>query len=509
MATIKISQLPSYAEPVDRTEPFPVVQNGATVQMPIGTVRPFFTVKDFGASGNGSDDDTTAIQNAIDSVGNDGVLYFPPGVYKTTATIQTRYGINSFLFGGSVYCGATIEANHADHIFQYNWTVELRGLSFTRATAYRAQAIADQKNGIHSDDSGGAISGAAYTNIQNCVVGPGSYVGIRMHGTWQMAINNVANECSYGMALYGGVHTLIQNACEDNTISSLLVNGNGHKVLSHYADTNCSSGTALHGAITMQDVDMCLVQGVQFNDNNAAPHFYLDRCKRSWFGNCNFYNTSPRVTLYATGGSNTFSNDFTAIRQPITVTQAGSTGDTYNNYFPFGSSYGGALTEQQRGYNSINSQEHVFEIVTYIPLVATSGVYDGWTGTALATGAQYFGVRGFQGEFANNAELRVLGASITANGAGASKTVDLSLKVRDVYNNTDLATLVTLNADEQYGAAATVDTTAAGIVDIPGWAAAGVKSWWNFYLINNSGAVTADNVVIRITCAYRSAGSYI
>jgi hypothetical protein len=45
------------------------------------------SVKDFGAIGDGVVDDTTAIQNAIDSIER-GILLFPAGTYKTTATIN-------------------------------------------------------------------------------------------------------------------------------------------------------------------------------------------------------------------------------------------------------------------------------------------------------------------------------------------------------------------------------------------------------------------------------------
>jgi polygalacturonase len=43
----------------------------------------WFNVKDFGAIGNGSGDDTKFIQAAIDAAiaNNGGVVYFPPGTY--------------------------------------------------------------------------------------------------------------------------------------------------------------------------------------------------------------------------------------------------------------------------------------------------------------------------------------------------------------------------------------------------------------------------------------------
>jgi hypothetical protein len=51
-------------------------------------------VKDFGATGNGSTDDTAAIQAAIDWTMSDqrGTIYFPPGQYKTTAALDLYFG---------------------------------------------------------------------------------------------------------------------------------------------------------------------------------------------------------------------------------------------------------------------------------------------------------------------------------------------------------------------------------------------------------------------------------
>ena len=49
-----------------------------------------FNVKSFGALGNGTADDTTAIQNAItaaEATGDGGIVYFPAGIYATTADL--------------------------------------------------------------------------------------------------------------------------------------------------------------------------------------------------------------------------------------------------------------------------------------------------------------------------------------------------------------------------------------------------------------------------------------
>jgi len=49
----------------------------------------WLNIKDYGAIGDGSTDDTTAIQNAINALSsNGGVIYFPAGTYKVTSTVM-------------------------------------------------------------------------------------------------------------------------------------------------------------------------------------------------------------------------------------------------------------------------------------------------------------------------------------------------------------------------------------------------------------------------------------
>src|SRR5262249_54548973 len=51
-------------------------------------VFPYVNVKDFGATGNGSTDDTSAINAAFASLSQStGTVVFPPGTYKVTDTI--------------------------------------------------------------------------------------------------------------------------------------------------------------------------------------------------------------------------------------------------------------------------------------------------------------------------------------------------------------------------------------------------------------------------------------
>jgi len=80
------------------------IQSGAgavatTVQ---DAIREFISVKRFGATGNGTNDDSTAIKNAIDHIiaAGGGILFFPAGVYKCAARIGTFLNAsNVTLFG--------------------------------------------------------------------------------------------------------------------------------------------------------------------------------------------------------------------------------------------------------------------------------------------------------------------------------------------------------------------------------------------------------------------------
>jgi len=88
-----------------------------------------FNVRGYGAIGNGSTDDTAAIQAAIDAAfaAGGGVVWFPQGIYKTTNTIIVKSGVSvrgagrgsailrpaAGAYAGVVVNGATIYATLA------------------------------------------------------------------------------------------------------------------------------------------------------------------------------------------------------------------------------------------------------------------------------------------------------------------------------------------------------------------------------------------------------------
>jgi len=87
-------------------------------------------VKGFGAKGDGVTDDTEAIQAAIDAVkaAGGGIVFFPPGVYNITATIQLRVNVTIMGTGWNLYphdSGASVIKKMFDgDMLYYNGDIE-------------------------------------------------------------------------------------------------------------------------------------------------------------------------------------------------------------------------------------------------------------------------------------------------------------------------------------------------------------------------------------------------
>lgn len=83
-----------------------------------------FNVKDptYGAKGDGATDDTAAIQAALTAAAvSGGTVYFPPGVYRTTATLTFDYNVN--LVGASPRLSKIGLDDASANIMQRNGTV--------------------------------------------------------------------------------------------------------------------------------------------------------------------------------------------------------------------------------------------------------------------------------------------------------------------------------------------------------------------------------------------------
>ena len=83
----------------------------------------------FGAAGDGTTDDSTSIQNAIDSVQTGGIVYFPYGIYKVNTAVKF-YSNQRLVFakGATLLLGANVTSPNI--MRNYN-TSEITGYNGT------------------------------------------------------------------------------------------------------------------------------------------------------------------------------------------------------------------------------------------------------------------------------------------------------------------------------------------------------------------------------------------
>lgn len=99
MSNIKISQLPAASQPLTGAELSPIVQGGITKKTPVSAFGTSVNVKAFGATGDGTTDDTTAINNALAAAKTaNAVVVFPPGTYAVAGKIVVENGVRG-LYG--------------------------------------------------------------------------------------------------------------------------------------------------------------------------------------------------------------------------------------------------------------------------------------------------------------------------------------------------------------------------------------------------------------------------
>jgi len=186
----------------------------------------YVSVKDFGAVGNGSTDDTAAIQAAVNYVASlsGATLYFPSGNYKTTSTISSS-GSFFGLFGSGAG-GATIAPTFGNaDIFSFsgNW-ISVDNFLFNSASGsftsgYCINFSGNQGNywinrlAINNGYRGIGFTGSAGTNtyITNSIISNLVHYGIYYSTTYTglAYINNLRMQCTGGTSTHAGI--LIQS----------------------------------------------------------------------------------------------------------------------------------------------------------------------------------------------------------------------------------------------------------------------------------------------------------
>jgi polygalacturonase len=171
-----------------------------------------FSVRDFGAKGNGIQDDTAAIQAAVDWPPglNRGTIYFPVGNYRITAPIRFRTNLNIACLGDP---GATISGNFDDFLLK-------------RTQESPSESIHSIENlqliNSHKSGKGIALNGCI-GRIANCYIS--AWHGIETYNSHSVLIDSCTIEAAEASASSVGVI-----AGSATTIVSIAVSGYNHGI---------------------------------------------------------------------------------------------------------------------------------------------------------------------------------------------------------------------------------------------------------------------------------------
>jgi hypothetical protein len=168
-------------------------------------------VREFGAVGNGSTDDSGAIQEAIDyastpySASGRGRILFPPGIYQvaSTSTFHSSAGILGISFIGVP--GAKIRGDFAGALLEREVNSPLGGI-------YRAEGLQFENN--HAQGKCLVLHSCVAAKVVNCQFnGPGAGSTVSAIETYnsQSAVIDASSIIGFGIGVMGGNATTVRD----------------------------------------------------------------------------------------------------------------------------------------------------------------------------------------------------------------------------------------------------------------------------------------------------------
>lgn|SRR5574341_498384 len=297
-----------------------------------------FNVKSYGAKGDGTTDDTTAIQSAINAAQTNGggIVFFPEGIFKFSGISFPDSGIQIILKGSG-------NRNSILNYYGSNTAIDAIGTTSSRVYFYlRDLAIFNKSSGAFGIE---AEWNAVHSGMRNVQIEGFLTSQMRINNSWQCSFESVLfNGTSYlsggsptsthGVHIGSNTTTLRFFDCtmDNSTFGALVEAGNSHQFLecvfqnddnagvyitnattsgggvhsveSCYFERGTASATAwgvkIAGTVTYQ-IATCYITNCSFND--MPYQLYLGYAPQTVVVANNFNSTATRAVEIHTGSS--------------------------------------------------------------------------------------------------------------------------------------------------------------------------------------------------------------
>lgn len=271
-------------DPVPETKRFTPSGTGATNRTIQAKLREVVSVKDFGATGDGSTDDTAAIQAATAAVqGSRVALFFPPGTYKVTSTISITGALS--IFGLSRYGTSITWTSTTLNVFSIasDAQVTIVGITFNGPLNSSAGAIISLAGSStqnlfseirHCQFVGGwnsiVTTAAADWSIEDCYFASFKRIGVYVSNSYNIDAGDSSIEgCTFTPAS-GATESIYQASSGGlRVINNKILGGQyGYRMI-----MTASSGATLVLLITGNSIENQTVAGVSLERPSGAAIF--------------------------------------------------------------------------------------------------------------------------------------------------------------------------------------------------------------------------------------------
>ncbi|GEM_PF-7069536 len=304
-------------------------------------------VRDFGATGDGDTDDSSAIQAALDATANGGRVFFPLGIYRITVTLNVS-GKGLTLAGE----GWTTHALNGGPNSNSRGFIPLLGGSVVYQSQLNADAI-DFDPG--SNDKGNSLN---FEDIAFLGPGEGTGTGINMSteaanysnmGMWKevgifnfplgVHLLNVEDYSFVHLVLINNITGFkIDNAANQDVFFNLVCDGDVHCGVIDGAMTDVFVGGLVQGSALTSGVvfdiancDSCRIEGIHFENalSHGADTLLVNNCKSCTVADSRF-TTGQGVAIHLLPGAHQTNLMSNAIWGPLVV-ERGATGIASEN----------------------------------------------------------------------------------------------------------------------------------------------------------------------------------